>query len=115
MDHGHIRQAGSPREVFDRPANVFIARFIGGHNVLDGPAGPIAVRADRCRLGTEGLPVSVVGVEYQGTAVRLALRSEAGAELSAQIPDDRFDAAPLEPGTQTHLAWSAQDERPLAN
>ena len=115
MDHGHIRQAGSPREVFDRPANVFIARFIGGHNVLDGPTGPIAVRADRCRLGSEGLPVSVVAVEYQGTTVRLALRSEAGAELSAQIPDDQFDAAPLEPGTQTHLAWSPQDERPLAH
>ena len=29
----------------------FIARFIGGHNVLPGPSGPIAVRADRCRLG----------------------------------------------------------------
>ncbi len=29
----------------------FIARFIGGHNVLRDPRGPIAVRADRCRLG----------------------------------------------------------------
>ncbi len=51
MEDGHIRQAGAPREVFERPVNPFIARFIGGHNVLTEPGGPIAIRADRCRLG----------------------------------------------------------------
>src|SRR6195952_595326 len=54
MEDGVIRQAGAPREVFERPVNPFIARFIGGHNVLPGPAGPIAIRADRCRLGLAG-------------------------------------------------------------
>jgi len=34
MESGHIRQSGTPREVFERPASEFIARFIGGHNVL---------------------------------------------------------------------------------
>ena len=114
MDGGRISQTGPPREIFDRPANRFIARFIGGHNVLDGPHGPIAVRADRCRLGTEGLPVKVVAVEYQGTAVRVALRSDADEELSASLPDDAFDAAPVEPGTATRLTWSRADERALA-
>ena len=114
MDGGRISQAGSPREVFDRPANRFIARFIGGHNVLDGPGGPIAVRADRCRLGDEGLPVQVVAVEYQGSAVRVALRTERGEEASALVPDRAFDAAPVEPGTATRLAWAAGDERALA-
>ena len=113
MDGGHIRQAGPPREVFDRPADRFIARFIGGHNVLDGPAGPIAVRADRCTLGNDGLPVNVVAVEYQGTTVRVALRGDDGAELSAQVPDQDFDAAPVEPGAATCLRWSRADERPL--
>ena len=51
MEDGEIRQAGPPREVFERPANAFIARFIGGHNVLPSDRGLIAVRADRCRLG----------------------------------------------------------------
>ncbi|MGI4944646.1 MAG: ABC transporter ATP-binding protein [Janthinobacterium lividum] len=113
MDGGHIRQAGPPREVFDRPADRFIARFIGGHNVLDGPGGPIAVRADRCTLGNDGLPVQVVAVEYQGTTVRVALRGDDGAELSAQVPDRDFDAAPVEPGSATCLRWSRGDERPL--
>ena len=50
MEDGEIRQFGPPREVFERPANAFIARFIGGHNVLPSERGLIAVRADRCRL-----------------------------------------------------------------
>ena len=113
MDGGRISQAGPPREVFDRPANRFIAQFIGGHNVLDGPDGPVAIRADRCTLGDEGLPVHVAAVEYQGSVVRIALRTEAGQEASAVLPDRVFDAAPVEAGTATRLAWSRADERQL--
>jgi putative spermidine/putrescine transport system ATP-binding protein len=54
MDNGHIRQAGTPREIFEKPASAFIARFIGGHNVVPTPRGAVAVRADRCRIGTPG-------------------------------------------------------------
>ena len=38
MDHGRIEQAGTPREVFNQPATRFVARFIGGHNVLEARA-----------------------------------------------------------------------------
>src|SRR5258708_29517326 len=34
MDQGHIRQVGTPRQIFEAPADPFIARFIGGHYVL---------------------------------------------------------------------------------
>ena len=54
MDDGHIRQAGAPREIFERPASSFVARFIGGHNVVPGERGLVAIRADRCRLGAAG-------------------------------------------------------------
>jgi len=35
MNNGRIEQAGSPREVFDAPRTEFVARFMGGHNVID--------------------------------------------------------------------------------
>ena len=38
MDHGLIEQAGAPREVYNRPATRFVARFIGGHNVINASA-----------------------------------------------------------------------------
>jgi putative spermidine/putrescine transport system ATP-binding protein len=36
MNNGVIEQTGAPREVYNRPKTAFVARFIGGHNVLSG-------------------------------------------------------------------------------
>jgi putative spermidine/putrescine transport system ATP-binding protein len=117
MDEGEIRQAGPPREVFERPVNAFIARFIGGHNVLTDPRGQIAVRADRCRLGPPSGPhVSgrVATVEYQGPMVRVALATDGGEEASALVPDGDFYAHPVQPGDPATLVWSERDVHVLA-
>ena len=55
MNKGKIEQAGSPREVFEKPATEFVARFLGGHNVIATPAGMIAVRADRVTVVPRGV------------------------------------------------------------
>ncbi len=34
MNDGQIEQSGAPRDVYNRPKTPFVARFIGGHNVL---------------------------------------------------------------------------------
>ncbi|MCS0503156.1 ABC transporter ATP-binding protein [Ancylobacter mangrovi] len=36
MNGGRIEQAATPREVFNRPATAFVARFMGDHNVIAG-------------------------------------------------------------------------------
>jgi putative spermidine/putrescine transport system ATP-binding protein len=36
MNDGHIEQAAPPRDVFERPATAFVARFMGDHNVISG-------------------------------------------------------------------------------
>jgi putative spermidine/putrescine transport system ATP-binding protein len=36
MDHGHVDQAASAREVYDVPSSTYVARFMGGQNVLSG-------------------------------------------------------------------------------
>ncbi|MGE0226266.1 MAG: ABC transporter ATP-binding protein [Acetobacteraceae bacterium] len=118
MDHGHIRQAGSPREVFERPLSPFIAKFIGNHNVVTVPSGKIAVRADRCKLGVpNGGPYvtgRVTAVEYQGAMVRVALATDPGDEASALVPDSVFYAGPVEPGDVATLTWSERDAHTLA-
>lgn len=35
LSRGHLEQVGTPREVYEQPANEFVARFIGVMNVLD--------------------------------------------------------------------------------
>ena len=114
MQDGHIRQSGTPREVFGSPGSSFVARFIGGHNVLPSANGLVAVRADRCRLGAVGLPAQVAAVEYQGGTVRIALTTQAGEPASVLLSDAAFDADPVQAGAGTHLAWSPEDERRLA-
>ncbi len=116
MQDGRIRQSGSPREVFGNPATSFVARFIGGHNVLQGAGGPVAVRADRCRLAPlgVGLAAQVAAVEYQGGTVRVALTTEAGEDASVLMPDSVYDADPVQAGARTTLVWAAEDERRLA-
>lgn len=125
MQGGRIEQAGPPREVFERPATAFVARFIGGHNVLPGECGPVAVRADRCRLAPSAAPDAVLwtdgprvrgtvaAVEYQGPAVRVALRTEGGDEAVALLADGDYFARPVGVGQAAVLGWRAADAHPL--
>jgi putative spermidine/putrescine transport system ATP-binding protein len=117
MDHGIIVQSGSPRDIFDTPATAFIARFMGGHNVITNGHGAFAVRADRCRIApptvNEGLPGSVCSIEYLGAIVKVGIRTEAGGEIVALLPDDQFFAAPPIMGEAARLVWAPQDAHPV--
>jgi multiple sugar transport system ATP-binding protein len=52
MDAGHIRQLGTPVEVFRRPANLFVAGFIGSTpmNLLEATVDDGGLRVGRSRL-----------------------------------------------------------------
>ena len=116
MDGGHIRQAGPPRDVFERPASAFVARFIGGHNVVGTAAGAVSVRTDRCRICLPPEPAkasgTVVAVEYQGPVVRVAVAVE-GVEMAAVVSDQAYFAAPLALGAVAGITWSDADAFPL--
>ncbi|MHB2165373.1 ABC transporter ATP-binding protein [Alsobacter sp. R-9] len=112
MNRGLIEQAGSPRDVFNHPRTAFVARFIGGHNVIETDAGPIAVRADRIRLkrGPGGLVAARVrDVEYQGTFVQVGLEAAQCRDMTAQVSEAAFDAEPLQPGDAVAVSWADSD------
>ncbi|SED93549.1 putative spermidine/putrescine transport system ATP-binding protein [Rhizobiales bacterium GAS188] len=118
MNGGRIEQIGSPREVFNAPKTEFVARFIGGHNVLPTAAGAIAVRADRIAVaraanGEPHLPATVRAVEYQGTHVHLSLEAREAQELTALVADDVFAENPFSPGDEVALSWAERDVHPL--
>jgi len=120
MNNARIEQAGSPREVFNTPRSEFVARFMGAHNVIDSPSGPLAVRADRLTLHRTPQPdareVAVRAVEYQGTCVLVKVSPVAdGAETfwTASVPDALFDAGPLSPGETVYATWPAKDAHAL--
>ncbi|MFZ4531848.1 MAG: ABC transporter ATP-binding protein [Alsobacter sp.] len=118
MNGGRIEQAGTPREVFNKPTTAFVARFIGGHNIITLPSGQAAVRADRLVLSRNPQPgamtATVRDVEYQGTHVQVGLAADFATDLTAQLSEDRFDAAPVVPGDTVSVAWDVRDVHHLA-
>ena len=57
MNDGRVEQANTARAVFDRPATVFVARFIGGHNVLRCTVDAADGKGARLR-GPQGIPIA---------------------------------------------------------
>lgn len=124
MNHGVIEQMGSPHDIYNRPVNEFVARFMGGHNVIDTPAGKVGVRTDHIQVVGAGgqLPpgcaskfATVTDVEYQGTYVLLGLQDPASvrsasstAEASVMLSENQFAARPFVVGDVVQLAWSPE-------
>lgn len=108
MNDAVIEQAGPARQVWARPRTEFVARFIGGHNVIRLDQGKAAIRADAVALQADGLAATVTAVEYQGASVAVSTRTHAGDEILALVPEDMFFAAPKNPGDSVSLGWDAQ-------
>jgi len=51
MDLGHVRQIGTPGEIYSAPDNQFVAGFIGEMNFLDGGVESCDDRSIRIRVG----------------------------------------------------------------
>lgn len=122
MNHGRIEQVGSPSEVYEQPATRFVADFVGAMNLIParvtGPsqlqiagvdvampssiemrAGTdvtAAIRPERVRLGTKGIPATLTSREFLGSQVRLWVQLQDGseaqvllsAEAAMELPDE---------------------------
>ena len=104
--------------MFNEPRTAFVAQFMGGHNVIATPQGPIAVRADRLKLRsareTGRLAGTVRAVEYQGTHLQVTLAAEQQGELTAMMNEAEFDAVGPRPGDTLVLDWSEADTHRLS-
>jgi len=122
LEGGVIRQQGSPRELFDTPANTFVATFIGspsmnmfeatGHgatSVIDGMDAPLplpatgpyilGVRPTDIAVGEGPLSATVDVVESLGSEAMLHL-DLGGASLVARVDEP----TPIRPGDRVDLS-----------
>ena len=101
---GLIEQVGTPLELYDRPANQFVAQFIGSPqmNVVEGrhlpqvagvPAGGfVGLRPEDVTLqaaaqaGSGGLPGTVELVESLGAETLIYVTVDSGAQLVSRQP-----------------------------
>lgn len=127
MRSGVIRQIGTPEDLYQRPASLDVAEFMGFRNrlpgrvsnvmgerisldfggdklegmareQLDGKGVIAAIRPDDLVAGTSGVPATVEVCEYRGHAFFGAARGPGGTELFFRASQR------LKPGETVHLA-----------
>ncbi len=102
MNSGRIEQLGAPEEIYDRPRSEFVARFIGGSNILSGKA------VDRERIAIAGGTLGTTGRTLTaGETVPVSIRQHEIAILTA-VPADPANVLRATVGRQVFLG-SARD------
>ena len=121
MQDGNVEQIGTPLELYDHPANVFVATFIGapsmnllngklangqirvGAHRFKGPAGSgavkVGIRPEHLKLSDDGLPMEVKVVEPTGSETMVFLRHD-DHDVTAVFRERHSFA----PGSTIHLA-----------
>ena len=133
MADGEIRQIGSQRDLYERPADRFVAGFVGRSTFLDGRVtapgefetagglrlkchidgalGPaaLALRPERLTLDAAGaldnrLPGRVEFVSYLGAVLELHVRLSPADRVIVQLPN-RGEAAGPALGDTVEVGW----------
>ena len=100
FNDGKIVQAGTPAEIYGKPANRFVADFVGSSNILPpafvrqaagvsrwGSLRPEAVRV--APAGGDGPQAQVVAAHFTGAVTKIVAEHE-GLRISASLPAGSF-------------------------
>ncbi|MCA2012343.1 ABC transporter ATP-binding protein [Cereibacter sphaeroides] len=138
LDGGVIQQIGSPQELYDRPVNLFVARFLGTANILEGQveigsdgalfrtatgdvlhlpaegkAGPsnIVLRPQNIRIEQVSAPDTLQGEILHREFLGSQVRYLVRAAGTEIVVDQSHRAGEvwLDPGTGVHLAANTRD------
>jgi spermidine/putrescine transport system ATP-binding protein len=145
MNHGRIVQVGTPRDVYEEPADTYVADFLGAANLMKvSVTAPGTVKLDdwvltssRCGEGLSGTAHAVirperVRVEEHGSAgpnripalVERVMYLGAGSQVMLRLASggqlqaliqNDNDAVPLAPGTPVHCYLPPDALRVLTN
>ena len=100
MNEGMLQQCGTPEEIYERPANAFVAGFIGISNLIPGAVEGAGVRLQTGQLVPAELDEGIA----PGEAVLLCVRPEKlrlGAKADGQVSVDGVVAEAVYLGTAT--------------
>ena len=85
LREGRLAQVAAPDELWARPADDWVARFLGMRNVVRDGDRATVTRAEAVRVMAGGDGAVVVAAERDGPVVRLRVRRDDGVELDALV------------------------------
>jgi putative spermidine/putrescine transport system ATP-binding protein len=123
MRDGSLAQVGTPVELYERPADEFVANFVGVSNLVTSAAGHATIRPERISLDGDASPPSwrrvsgtISDVLYIGMITRFVVNTDDGSTLIATRQNDRhFDAQAHPLGQRVTLAWDPNQEYQLSS
>ena len=136
MHDGIVQQVGAPATLYERPANLFVADFLGKMNVFTGrgqadnqfhidtgqriatPGGAgathVGVRPERVRLaaqpeGVNALAGVVESSLYLGSVLEVRVQLEGGSRMISQIVNGGAGRAQPAPGARVYACFEPED------
>jgi putative spermidine/putrescine transport system ATP-binding protein len=112
FNQGRIEQVGAPAEVYEHPANAFVAGFVGVSNVLERAGRRFTVRPEKVRLDPDGNGLHVEegrisDVAYVGMVTRYTVELDQGGEL--QVVRQNLETSSAEAleqkGRRVRIGW----------
>jgi len=97
LQAGRIEQVGTPEDLYQRPASLFVGMFVGRANVLRGAAARalgaaaghvVLVRPEQLRFEANGLRGVVAERRYTGSTAFFTVAIESGERLEVEAAPD---------------------------
>jgi sn-glycerol 3-phosphate transport system ATP-binding protein len=117
MNDGRIEQIGLPEDLYNRPATVFAAQFIGSPPMNIIPAGDklLGVRPEHIRIEDGGMPGRVVSCDYHG-ADTIVLADIGGEGVSESLVKLRYPGHALFAAEQNiSIHWKPEFEHQFSS
>ncbi|MDY7225002.1 ABC transporter ATP-binding protein [Hyalangium rubrum] len=122
FNQGKIEQVDTPKGLYTKPRTVFVARFVGSSNVLEGELArqltgaerPFSVRPEHIRFVREvdserlGVDGKLVDVQYHGASSRYTVEVRGGPLLAVNVPNTEETVGQPAVGDTVRVAWSRQ-------
>lgn len=92
MDNGRFQQVGTPKEIYEFPANRFVAQFIGTINTFKGRVAAVADDGIKVFSTEAGVTLTALGKQLveEGQQIEVAIRPEK-IFVSKEKPDNDDD------------------------
>lgn len=116
FNNGKIEQIGTPRDLYEKPATEFVARFVGTANVFDestskalfGLSKKTMIRPEQVELGATGDTATVLETIYLGSTIRFILDLN-GHQIIAEVSASDDHAKTYRRGSTVKVKMSKTD------